>query len=492
MTVDLNDPREAAQERHRTGVPGLDDVLHGGLPVNNLYLVIGRPGTGKTTLGLQFLLEGVRNGESVLYITLSENRQELETIARSHGWDLSQVEMYDLSEATQLYSEEALNTVFPVSEVDLPETTNELMETIREVKPSRVVFDSLGEMRLLAGDPLMYRRQVLLMKQQLAGWSLTTLMLDEDDSGDRHDQLLSLCYGAIRLQSQTPEFGRTRRKLEVLKLRGSSFREGYHDYTLQRGGMSVYPSLVAAEHRVGEITGCQPTGVEGLDRLLHGGYDEGTASLIMGPAGTFKSLLTLHYLASQAAAGRKSLQLLFDERLHTVVRRAGALGIPFRRFVEEGLIRVRQIDPTELSQGQLDTIVREAVEEGVRTVVIDSLNGFVNAMPHERYVILQLHELLTYLGQHGVTSLLVLSERGLAGQRQLSGVDLSYLSDTVIVTRYVEMDGVMEKVLTVFKRRSGDHERTTHLLEIGPGGLRIARRLRGDRGIGAVGALMDG
>ena len=465
------------------GVPGLDDILGGGLPRRRLYLVKGDPGVGKTTLAMQFLQEGVRNEETVLYVSLSETRDEIEVVARSHGWDLSKVNLYELSTIEEKIRGDSESTFFHPSEVELNRTIHALLEEVERVQPSRIVFDSLSEMRMLADTALRYRRQILQLKQFFAGKKCTVLLLDDRTSGTHDLQVESIAHGVISLTSQAPEYGVARRQLSVLKVRGSEFREGSHDLILRRGGLIVFPRLVAGEHHRDFVREDFPSGIAELDALLGGGLARGTSSMFMGPPGTGKSTLALQFAVSAAAAGERSLAFIFDETTGTLRSRAAQLGIELGAAGAESLIRLEQVDPAEISPGELVHRIRRAVqEEGVKMIIIDSINGYLNAMPAERYLTLQLHELLAYLNQQGVITIMVLAQQGLVGLMQ-STVDLTYLADTVILSRYYELRGEVKQALSVIKKRSGNHERTIREMCVGQNGISLGEPLRNLQGV---------
>jgi circadian clock protein KaiC len=470
-------------ERCRTGIAGLDHILAGGFPRRRLYLVRGRPGTGKTTLGLQFLLEGIASGESGLYITLSETREELELVARSHGWSLDRIQLVDLSAVEQQLKPESQTTLLHPSEMELARTTRVLQSVIEEQRPDRIVFDSLAEMRLMAQNALRYRRQILALKTFLAAHRSTVLMLDDQLESADH-QLESIAHGVVDLDYQRPDFGAERRRASVAKLRGVRFVGGYHDYVIETGGLRLYPRLIAAEHRNDAIEGSETSGVAGLDELLHGGLDHGTSTLMMGPAGTGKSTLAMLYAVSTARRGGKAVIFVFDESIATLLTRADGLGIPLRGFVDSGSVHLQRVDPAELSPGQFIALVQEMVEDkGVQTVLIDSLNGFLHAMPSERFLVIHLHELLSYLAHRSITTILTLAEHGLMGHLQ-APVDLSYLADTVVVLRFFEHAGSVRKGISVMKKRAGDHEDTIREIRLVSGkGVFVGKPLRAFRNV---------
>jgi circadian clock protein KaiC len=470
--------------RAATGVDGLDDVLVGGLVPNRLYLVEGVPGSGKTTLAMQFLLEGLRLGEGVLYVTLSETEAELREVAASHGWSLDGLTIRELVPSDEALQPDDQYTMFHPSEVELGEATRTILADVERIKPSRVVFDSLSELRLLAGNPLRYRRQILALKQFFAGRSCTVLLLDDMTSTGHDLQVESIAHGAVRLEQLYPEYGAERRRLIVLKYRGSRFRGGYHDYVIRRGGLAVYPRLVAAEHRPLPLTEKLASGIVELDALLGGGIERGTSTLVVGAAGTGKSTLAAQFAGSAAAQGLGSAFFIFDESLNTLLSRSAGLGIDLRPHLASGRVTVQQVDPAELSPGELAHAIRRAVDERhVAMVVIDSLNGYLNAMPGERFLTIQLHELLTFLGQAGVATILIGAHQGLVGSQMITPVDASYLADAVILMRYFETRGEVRQAISVVKKRGGAHERTIREFRLEAGRIKVGEPLREFRGI---------
>ncbi|MFL6529788.1 MAG: ATPase domain-containing protein [Chthoniobacterales bacterium] len=479
----MNESTPTMAPRCITGVAGLDDILGGGLPCNRLYLIEGHPGTGKTTFSLHFLLAGVRNGERVLYITLSETREELLEVAMSHGWNLDGIEILELSAMEAQLSASAQNTLFHSSEVELTQTTQVFLDTIARVQPSRVVFDSLSEFRLLAQSPLRYRRQILALKQHFIGLNCTTLLLDDGSAEGIDPQVQSLAHGVIELEQVAPEYGSDRRRLRVLKVRGSKYRGGYHDFAIQTGGIVVYPRLVASEHRRDYAHENVTSGLEGLDALLGGGLTRGTSTLFIGPAGTGKSTIGLKFLMQAAERGEKGVLYTFDETIGTVMTRADNLGFKLEAFIRKGLIEVHQIDPAEKSAGEFAFQIRHAVEENnVRMLLIDSLNGYLHSMGGERSLSLQMHELVTFLNHLGVVSMMTLAPHGMLGPMR-PPVDVTYLADTVLALRYYEADGAVHKAISVIKKRTGTHEATIREVVVGYRHITIGRPLTDFRGI---------
>ena len=469
--------------RLATGIPGLDYILCGGLPAKRLYLIEGTPGSGKTTMALQFLLTGTAKGQKCLYITLSETRQEIEEVAASHGWSLAGLDIVELSALDEKISAEAQSTLFHPSEVELGETTKFLLESVERIKPQRLAFDSCSELRLLAQTALRYRRQILALKQYFAGENCTTLLLDDASSGESDSHVQSLAHGVISLEQLSPEYGAVRRRLMVRKIRGSTYRGGHHDFAIYTGGVQVFPRLVAAEHKHAFEAENVSSGVAGLDALLGGGLARGTSNLFTGPPGSGKSTLALKYATATASRGEKVLIYTFDESLNVLHQRARGLNLDLQRFIDNGTIRTIQVDPAELSPGELAFQIQNAVQhDNVRMVYLDSLNGYLHAMGEERSLNLQLHELLTFLNQQGVVTILILSPQGFLGQMQ-APIDLTYLADTVIALRFFEMEGAVHKAISAIKKRTGQHESTIRELKIDGSGIWVGPPLDKFRGV---------
>jgi len=445
--------------------------------------VEGDPGVGKTTLALQFLLEGAERGEKGLYITLSETKDELNAVASSHGWSLDRFSIFELSAIEEHLKGETEHTFFHPSEVELNRTTKILMDEVERVKPTRLVFDSLSEMRLMAESALRYRRQVLHLKQFLTGKNCTVLFLDDRTADHRDLQVHSLAHGVLTLAKSSPAYGINRRNMIVEKIRGVRFREGYHDFAIQKGGVVIYPRLVASEHHSEFRRQSFPSGIAGFDALLGGGLDRGTSTILMGPPGTGKSTLAIQHAFSAASRGEQVSFYLFDETVGTFLARAAELALDLRPHIKSKLVKVEQVDPAEILPGEMVYRIREAVEkEQCRMVVIDSINGYLNAMPEDRYLNMQLHELLTYLNQKGVVSILVLAQQGLIGTMQ-SVVDLTYLADTVLLLRYYEAEGEVKQAISVMKKRSGAHERTIREFKVSNKGIHIGEPLKNFHGV---------
>ncbi|HEY5758178.1 MAG TPA: ATPase domain-containing protein [Steroidobacter sp.] len=475
---------EADAERVSTGSTGLDDILGGGFDPNRMYLYEGRPGTGKTTIALQFLLQGARSGERVLYIALSESLAELNLVARRHGWSLQGIEIFELIPPESTLDQGRELTILHPSELELSETTKLIFDRVNALNPSRVVIDSLSELRLLAQDPLRYRRQVLALKHYFASRQCTVVLLDDLSGADVGGlQLHSIAHGVVQLEQLAIEYGAERRRIRVIKMRGMNFRGGYHDFAIRKGGLEIFPRLVAAEHHSHFVGECVSSGSAELDRLLGGGLERGTNALLLGSAGVGKSSLALTYAITAAQRGDHTVFFAFDEGRGTLEARARTIGLPLTEALEKGSIRFQQIDPAELSPGEFAANVRKSVEvDGARVIIIDSLNGYLNAMPDGRFLILQMHELLTYLNQQGVLTLLVLAQHGLVGPMD-TPLDISYLSDAVLMLRYFEFNGVVRRALSVVKKRSGYHEHTIREFRLTPAGIEVGPPLVNFSGI---------
>lgn len=468
----------------RTGVAGLDDVLGGGLTPNRLYLLEGTPGAGKTTIALQFLMEGARLGESVLYVTLSETETELQGVARSHGWDLASLHMREMLPTQETLQPEEQYTMFHPSEVELSETTLRILKDVEQLAPSRIVFDSLSELRLLSGNSLRYRRQILALKQFFSGRQCTVMLLDDMTAREHDLQVQSIAHAVIRLEQLHSDYGAARRRLVVVKYRGKDFRGGYHDYKIARGGLQVFPRLVASEHQPGVAQTQIASGITSLDALLGGGIDKGTSTLFLGAPGTGKSTVAVQFALAAARRGEHAALFIFDESVTTLCTRCASMDMDLRPYIESGLIAIKQVDPGELSPGELVHGIRVAVlEQHAQVVVIDSLNGYLNAMPDERFLIVQLHELLTFLGQAGVATLLVGAQHGMIGSQMHAPVDASYLADAVVLLRYFEHAGEVRQAISVMKKRGGAHERSIRAFSMDSDGLHVGEPLREFRGI---------
>lgn len=470
-------------QRARTGVAGLDEILGGGLPTNHIYLLDGDPGTGKTTVGLQFLMEGAKQGERGLYVTLSESRRELLSVAESHGWSLDGIDIYELTSEGTIDVAESY-TIFHPAEVELQQTVDRVLKSIEERNPKRVVFDSLSEMRLLAREALRFRRQILALKQFFDVRECTTLLLDDKTAPDNDMQLHSIVHGVILLEHLALEYGSERRRLQVTKVRGIVFRGGYHDFRIIRGGLQVFPRVLQEPERVQPKHDRLLTGSPPLDNLLGGGITCGTSTLITGAAGTGKSVLCTQFAREELKEGGKVLFYLFDERLSTFQLRSETLGISMEKQREAGQLILRQVEPTELSPGEFANQVVEAVQkENISLLIIDSINGYMQSMPEERLLPIQIHELLSFLANNGVTCVMTLVQHGIFGNPVGEAADVSYLADTVILLRYFEVAGSVRQAISVVKKRSGNHERMIRECKVQKGGLFVGEPLREFQGV---------
>ncbi|MBC9206153.1 AAA family ATPase [Roseomonas aerophila] len=496
MQSEVGPPHKA-----RTGVPGLDDILVGGLAQGHLFLLEGTPGTGKTTIALRFLLEGSAAGEKGLYITLSETDRELRSGAASHGWTLDEsIEVFELVPPESLLDASQQQSLLYSSDLELGEATRQIFEMFERVRPSRVVLDSLSEIRLLAQSSLRYRRQILAMKHYFARSGATVLLLDDLTSESLDKTVHSVVHGVIRLEELAPDYGAERRRLRVSKYRGQSFRGGFHDFTVKTGGVHVFPRLVAAEHRTGFTRGRMTSDIPELDDLLGGGVEQGSSALVLGPAGTGKSTFVLQFLIAAAKRGEKVAMFVFDEELGLLFERTRAMGFDLQGLRDSGMLHIEQVDAAELSPGEFAHRVRERVDFAqAKTVVIDSLNGYQAAMPDEKSLILHIHELLQYLNRQGATTFLTVAQHGLVGDMK-SPVDITYLADTVILLRYFEAMGRVRRAVSVIKKRTGSHEDTIREYRISAKGLQLGIPLDEFQGVlrgvptfvGAAMPLMNG
>ena len=474
--------QSASLTRVSTGVEGLDEILGGGLPANHLYLVDGEPGTGKTTLALEFLLAGAWQGARGLYVTLSESRAELSEVAASHGWTMDDIDVFELAADQSETAEDY--TLFHPAEIELQQTMDAVLASVERSGATLVVLDSLSEMRLLARDPLRFRRQILMLKQYFAARDCTVLLLDDKTAPEGDLQLQSLAHGVIALEHVAQDYGAERRRLQVVKLRGQRFRGGYHDFRICTGGLAVYPRL-RVEAGIGEVShAIVQSGSRQLDSLLGGGLHRGTSLLITGPAGTGKSTLASQYACAAVGRGERVLFYLFDERTTTFRMRSAGLGLDVDAPVEQGLLVLRQVEPTQLSPGEFANQVMTAVErDGVRMIVIDSLNGYLQSMPEERLLPIQVHELLSFLSNYGVTCVMTLVQHGIFGSPVDEAAEISYLADTVVLLRYFEMSGTVRQAISVVKKRSGDHERSIREARVQHGGLHVGNALHEFQGV---------
>ncbi len=470
--------------RCSSGCPGLDDVLGGGLPVGHFYLVEGEPGTGKTTLALQFVSEGIKRGEKVLYVTLSESRDELLMVAENHRLNVDGSAVLEVRPSEQDLKPDAQYTVFHPAEVELNDRVQTIMAEVDRRKPDRLVIDALSEVRMLAKDPLRYRRQVLSLKEY-APENCTVMLLDDRSSRYADLELHSIVHGVVSMSRVAREYGKTMRRMEVTKLRGCAFREGFHDYLIRKGGVVVFPRLVAAEYHDERADSTQATsGIAELDVLAGGGLGRGTSTLLIGPAGCGKTTIALRFLTTAAERGENTTAFIFEETVPTLKGRAAGLGMNLDPYIRDGRMRIEHLDPAEVSPGEFVDMVRDSVENhGVRAVLIDSLNGFLQAMPGEQFLALHMHELLTYLNNRGVLTIMVLAQMGLVGSAMSTPIDVSYLADNILILRYFETGGEVRQAISMMKKRSGGHERSIRELRLGDNTIKVGKPLSDFQGI---------
>jgi circadian clock protein KaiC len=479
----MSQQTQTPKELLSTGIPGLDVVLGGGLSPNRIYLIEGEPGTGKTTTGLQFLREGVAHGETVVYITLAETAEELRAVADSHGWALDGILVHEVLPSEDLLREDEQYTMFHPSEVEMANTIQLILSAIETNKPTRVVLDSLSELQLLADTALRYRRQVLALKQFFAKRNCTVMLLDDRTAATADLQVRSIAHAVIQFDLAVKDYGAERRRVRVIKYRGRNAIGGMHDYNITHGGIVVHPRLVAAESREMRAAAQVKSGLDALDTLLGGGLEQGTSTLIVGPPGTGKSSLAAQFVSACNKAGGKAAMFLFEESRSNLLNRADGLNMDLRGAMEAGNLTIQQVDPAELSPGQFSAAVVKAEHEGARIIVIDSLNGYMNAVPDERFLTTHMHELLTYLGQRGVVTILVGIQQGMLGGAMSSATEASYLADNVLMLRYFEDDGEVKQAVSVFKKRGSIHERAIRRFTMSSRGIEVGEVLRGYRGI---------
>ena len=485
----LNKPEQKSTDHLiKTGNDNLDNILGGGLAKNRVYLLQGTPGTGKTTLALQFLIEGVKRGEKTLYLTLSESKQELQAVAQSHNWSLQGVDIFEILAQEGDLSADNQYTMYQPSEIELGKTTEMILTEVERLKPVRIVLDSLSELKLLAQSPLRFRRQTLALKQFFASRDCTVLFLDDKTEDINNFQLESIAHGVIDLEQLAPEYGAERRRILIKKYRGQKYRGGFHDFNITTGGLEIYPRIIPSEYSKVDIKDQLKSGIASIDTLLGGGVEEGTSVLLLGPAGIGKSTLALQYAVNAASQGQHAVIFTFDESMNTMLHRAKGLGMKLAEYIDKGLIHLQPIDPTEMSPGEFAHQVRQVVggEKGgvsAKVVVIDSLNGYLNAMPEERFLTSQMHELLSYLGHHGVVTFLVVAQHGLLGQAMQTPLDTSYLADTVILFRYFETAGSVHQAISILKKRGGSHEKTIREYHLVSDGITVGEPLTQYHGI---------
>ncbi|HET7884549.1 MAG TPA: ATPase domain-containing protein [Acetobacteraceae bacterium] len=470
--------------RAATGIVGLDDILSGGLARNRLHLLEGSPGTGKTTIALQFLMAGAAQGESGIYVSLAETEHELRDGARSHGWEIDhRIEIVELVPPESAVDPEQHQSLLYSSDLELGETIQRLFEAIERLKPKRVVVDSLSEIRLLAQSSLRYRRQILALKHYFARYNSTVVLLDDLTTDNVDRAVHSIAHSVIHLDQLAPLYGAERRRVWIVKCRGQSFRGGYHDFTIAHGGVQVFPRLVAAEHRSRMAGRLVTSGIAGLDALLGGGIAGGSSTLVLGPAGSGKSLLVLHYMSAAVARGERAALFVFDEELGLLFERARGLGIDIEGMRDAGKLFIEQMDAAELSPGEFTHRVRQCVDrERILTVGIDSLNGYQASMPEEQYLILHLHELLQYLNRRGAATFLTVAQHGMIGETRQT-IDVTYLADTVVLMRFFEALGRVRRAISIVKKRAGGHEDTIREFRIDQQGLTLGEPLDAFQGV---------
>jgi circadian clock protein KaiC len=465
------------------GVQGLDDITAGGLARGRLFLLEGSPGTGKTTIAIQFLMAGAAKGERTLYITLSETEDELRASAATHGWSLDGIDIFELVPPESLLDEEQQQSLLYSSDLELGETTKRIFEAFEKIRPTRVVLDSLSEIRLLAQSSLRYRRQILALKHYFARSGATVLMLDDLSSEANDRTMHSVAHGVIRLEELSPEYGAERRRLKVIKYRGQRYRGGFHDFVIETGGVRVFPRLVSAEHRTRFERNVLQSGSLELNALLGGGIERGSSVLILGPAGTGKSLLAISFIVGAINRGECAAMFVFDEELGLLFERAIGLGIDLEAMADSGRLVIEQVDAAELTPGELSERVRRCVEENkAQTVVIDSLNGYQAAMPEEKSLVLHMHELLQYLNRQGASTFVTVAQHGLVGDMK-APVDVTYLADTVILLRYFEAKGRVRRAISVIKKRTSAHEDTIREYRIDSRGITLGEPLMTFQGV---------
>jgi len=477
-----NSPQQ--RSRDTTGLPGLDDVLGGGLPRHRLYVVEGDPGSGKTTFALQFLREGVRLGQRVLYVTLSETLEELNDVAVSHNWTLDGINLLELSSLSERLEEDANYTVYHPSDVELGDTIERIRAEVERLNPERVALDSVSELKILSQTSVRYRREILGLKQFFAGRKCTVVILDDLTAPEREQQLQSIAHGVVRMERDTREYGTTRRRMLVVKMRGVRFQDGCHDFILKTGGLELFPRLSSASTSLHKREGYASSGSPQMDMLLGGGLDRGSSTLLIGPAGCGKTTLCSHYLLAALQRGETVTCYQFEESLETFLARSRGFGMDFQPYIDSGKFELVKVDIADLSPGEFASQVQRAVEQkNASLIVIDSLNGYMNGMPSERFLMIHMHELLSYLGQKGVVTLLTVAQHGMMGPSMSSPIDVSFLADSVILLRFFEASGTVRQAISVVKKRRGAHERTLREMKIGAAGMQIGEVLEEFQGV---------
>lgn len=465
-------------DKQSTGIDGLDEVLAGGLPAHRLYVIEGNPGSGKTTFALQFLREGARLGQRVLYVTLSETLEELNDVAISHNWNLDGVDLLELDSLSDRFEEGADYTVFHPSDVELEETVGRIRAEVERLNPDRVALDSVSELKILSQTVVRYRREILGLKQFFAGRKCTVIVLDDCTTGDNEQQLQSIAHGVLRMDREPREYGSTRRQIHVVKMRGVALQDGQHDFVIKTGGLELYPRLSANDGTPYEEAGSAESGSPQMDALLGGGLDRGSSTLLIGPAGCGKTTLCSQYLMSALQRGEHVVCYQFEENRQTFLHRSSGYGMDFKPYIASGKFELTEVGVADLSPGEFSSRVRNAVEKRKASfIVIDSLNGYLNGMPSEQFLLIHIRELLAYLAQKGVVTLMALVQHGLLGSAMQSPIDVSFLADTVILLRFFEATGQIRQAISVVKKRRGAHERTLREMKIGPSGVQIGEVL---------------
>lgn len=469
----------ADQSSVSTGLANLDYILDGGFESNRCHLIEGQPGSGKTTLAIQFLIAGRDRGERCLFITLAETPLELIQVAGTHGLSLDGIELFECSPPELSLDPEQYQSVVHASELELGETVRSVMAAVSAARPTLVVLDSLSEVRLLAQGALRYRRQVLALKHFFSRQGCTVLLLDDLTVREDDLTLHSIAHGVIRLEQLAMDYGAERRRLRVFKMRGRNFRGGFHDFVIVRGGLNIFPRLIASgEDAPPDTDAPVSTGIAALDTLTGGGLEEGTTTLIQGPSGTGKSTLALQCVRQRLERGEKALFVSFEETQRNFIRRAVGVGIPVDRYLASGALHFVPVDPAATSAGQISDMIRRAVREGATSVVLDSLSGYQHALRDETFLLLHMHELLTYLNQQGVMTIVVLSQSGTVGAIE-APFDITYLADTVLLVRFFEVGGEVRRAVSVVKKRVGSHERVMRELFFDNLGLQVGPVLAG-------------